>query len=89
MKDSVKILMWACGFNVVVAMMNLGFFINHLISSNWSSAATAGILVGVNTVTATFLWAKIREQRQKDKQRVADILSGKIKEHDGLWYIDG
>jgi hypothetical protein len=36
-----------------------------------------------------FLWSKIREQRQKDKQRVADILSGKVKELDGLWYIDG
>lgn len=89
MKDSVKMLMWACGFNVVVAMMNLGFFVVRSLEGNWSSAATSGFLTVLNTVVAVFLWSKIREQRQKDKQRVADILSGKVKELDGLWYIDG
>lgn len=89
MKDAVKMLIWACGFNVAVAVMNLGFFVNHINNSNWPSATTSGILVVLNTVTAGFLWLKVREQRQKDKQRVADILSGKVKEHDGLWYIDG
>ena len=89
MKDSVKILMWACGFNVVVAMMNLGFFVVRCLEENWTSAATSGFLVVLNSVVAGFLWSKVREQRQKDKQRVADILSGKVKEYDGYWYIDG
>lgn len=89
MNDSVKVLKWACGFNVVVAMMNIGFFFVRATEGNWFNAATAGILVVVNTVTAWFLWSKIKEQRQLDKQRVADILSGKIKEYDGQWYIDG
>ena len=88
MKDSVRMLIWACGFNVVVAIMNLGFFINNISSSNWTSAATSGILVVINTVVAGFLWSKVREQRQKDKQRVADILSGKIKQYDGHWFVD-
>lgn len=77
MKDSVKMLMWACGFNVVVAMMNLGFAVVRWFDGNLMSTITSLMFAVINSVVAGFMWAKIREQRQRDKQRVADILSGK------------
>lgn len=89
MTDAVKMLVWACGFNVVVAMMNLGFFINNINNSNWSSSAASGVLTVLNATVAWFLFTRLQQHKREEKQRVADILSGKIKEYDGQWYIDG
>lgn len=80
--------MWyAMGFNVAVSMMNLGFCINYISSSNWSSAATSGVLTVLNAVVAGFLFTRLREYKQREKQRVADILSGRYDDNtnDVVW----
>jgi hypothetical protein len=89
MKDAVKMLMLACGFNVVVAIMNLWFLINNINNDNWSSAAISGTLVVINTAVSGFLYTRILQHKREEKQRVADILSGKVKEYDGHWFVDG
>lgn len=75
--DAVKMMWYATGFNCLVAMMNLGFCINHIISSNWISAAAAGVLTVLNATVAWFLYTRLEQHKAKEKQRVVDILSGR------------
>lgn len=77
MRDAIKTMWWALGLNVFVAIMNSWFFVSNLLDDKIQSAVTSGILVLINTGTAWFLYTRLLKQRQEDKQRVADILSGK------------
>ena len=77
MNEPIKLMWFALGFNVLTALMNLGFAVVRWFDGNLMSTITSLMFAVINSVVAGFMWAKIREQRQRDKQRVADILSGK------------
>ena len=77
MHDALKMLWLALGFNVLVALMNLGFAVARWFDGNLMSTIVSLMFTVINSVVAGFMWSKIKEQRQKDKQRVVDILSGK------------
>lgn len=77
MNEPIKLMWFALGFNVLIALLNLGFSVARWFDGNLMSTITSLMFAAINSVVAGFMWAKIREQRQRDKQRVADILSGK------------
>lgn len=82
MRDAIRLMWLAVGFNGLVAVMNLGFFINHITNSNYQSASISGVLMLMNTVVSVFLYRQLKEQQRRDKQRVVDILRGKYDEFD-------
>lgn len=82
MRDAIRLMRLAVGFNILVAVMNLGFFINHITNSNYQSASISGVLMLMNTVVSVFLYRQLKEQQRRDKQRVVDILRGKYDEFD-------
>lgn len=77
MRNVIKMMQWALGLNVLVAMMNSWFVVSNLLDDKMQSAATSSVFVLINAGTAWFLYTRLQKQHQEDKQRVADILSGK------------
>lgn len=85
MSDAVKLMWYAAGFNALVAAMNLGFLISRSLDGNWWGAAMSLFLTALNTWSALFIFRRCREYQQQEKQKVADILSGKYDKFSPGW----
>lgn len=77
MSKQIKSFWIAIGFNIAVAVMNLGFLINNLAQQRWWQALTSAILIVLNSAVAVMMYRGMIAHKQHEKERVVDILSGK------------
>ncbi len=87
MSEAIKLMWWAIGVNFLVAMMNLGFCINNVLDGRVGNAIMSAFITAVNLLVAGFLYRRIQDHKQQEKQRVADILSGKYDNRGSGWQI--
>lgn len=88
LNDTEKLMRLGMIFNALVALMNLGFFVSKILDGNYWGSAFTLFLVGLNTWCTIFMYNNLVKYQQQQKQRVADILTGKYDDAN-VWCHDG
>ena len=77
MTPRIKSMWWSLALNAGAALLNITLVVRSINNGNW-----LWILNGVATVVSLgmvrWAWLRIKEITQEEKERVIDILSGKL-----------
>lgn len=77
MSERVKRLWLSAAFNAAAAMLNLGLVVRSIEHGTWLWPLNF-VAFSLSIYMIHWVWLRIKQVKQEEKERVMDILSGKI-----------